>query len=36
LPTVVIPPDGISPAKFNAPVAGPRVSATPEATPAKN
>ncbi len=36
LPTVVIPPDGISPTKFNAPVAGPRVSATPEATPAKN
>jgi Skp family chaperone for outer membrane proteins len=35
LPTVVIPPDGVSPTKFNAPVAGPRVSATPEAAPAK-
>jgi Skp family chaperone for outer membrane proteins len=34
LPTVVIPPDGVSPTKFTAPVAGPRVSATPEATPA--
>jgi Skp family chaperone for outer membrane proteins len=36
LPTVVIPPDGISPTAFKAPVAGPRASATPEATPAKN
>jgi Skp family chaperone for outer membrane proteins len=35
LPTVVIPPDGISPTKFNVPVAGPRVSATPDTTPAK-
>jgi Skp family chaperone for outer membrane proteins len=33
LPTVVMPPDGVSPTKFNAPVAGPRASATPEATP---
>jgi Skp family chaperone for outer membrane proteins len=33
LPTVVIPPDGVSPNAFNAPVAGPRVNATPEATP---
>jgi hypothetical protein len=37
LPTVVIPPDGISPTKFNVPVAGPRISATPDATaPKKN
>jgi Skp family chaperone for outer membrane proteins len=36
LPTVVIPPDGVSPASFTAPVAGPRVSVKPEATPAKN
>ena len=35
LPTVVIPPDGISPTKFNLPVAGPRASATPDTTPAK-
>jgi hypothetical protein len=34
LPTVVIPPDGVSPSKFKAPVAGPRVSATPEVVPA--
>jgi Skp family chaperone for outer membrane proteins len=34
LPTVVIPPDGVSPSKFKAPVAGPRVSATPEVAPA--
>ncbi len=34
LPNVVIPPDGVSPSSFNAPVAGPRVSARPEATPA--
>jgi Skp family chaperone for outer membrane proteins len=31
---VVIPPDGISPNAFKAPVAGPRVSAAPEVTPA--
>ena len=38
LPTVVIPPDGVSPSTFNVPVAGPRVSAKPEAAPtaAKN
>jgi Skp family chaperone for outer membrane proteins len=39
LPTVVIPPDGVSPSKLaTPPLAGPRVSATPEptATPAKN
>ncbi len=37
LPTVVIPPDGISPTAFKAPVAGPRVSAAPESVPgAKN
>jgi len=30
LPTVVIPPDGISPTKFNVPVAGPRASVTPD------
>jgi Skp family chaperone for outer membrane proteins len=35
LPTVVIPPDGISPTNFNVPVAGPRASATPDTTPAK-
>jgi Skp family chaperone for outer membrane proteins len=34
LPSVVIPPDGISPNDFKAPVAGPRASATPEVTPA--
>ena len=34
LPTVVIPPDGVSPTTFKAPVAGPRASATPPATPA--
>jgi Skp family chaperone for outer membrane proteins len=34
LPTVVIPPDGVSPSTFNVPVAGPRVSAKPEAAPA--
>ena len=34
LPTVVIPPDGVSPTKITAPIAGPRVSATPEVTPA--
>jgi Skp family chaperone for outer membrane proteins len=34
LPTVVIPPDGVSPEKITAPIAGPRVSAAPEATPA--
>jgi Skp family chaperone for outer membrane proteins len=34
LPSVVIPPDGISPNDFKAPVAGPRASAKPEATPA--
>jgi Skp family chaperone for outer membrane proteins len=34
LPTVVIPPDGVSPEKINAPIAGPRASATPEAKPA--
>ena len=37
LPTVVIPPDGVSPEKVSAPIAGPRVSVAPEATPgAKN
>jgi Skp family chaperone for outer membrane proteins len=39
MPTVLIPPDGVSPSKLSAPpMAGPRVSATPEpaATPAKN
>ena len=37
LPTVVIPPDGVSPTAFKAPVAGPRASATPETKPpAKN
>ncbi len=35
LPAVVIPPDGVSPTKFTAPVAGPRANATPDATPAK-
>ena len=35
LPTVVIPPDGVSPAKFAAPVAGPRASAVPDAAPAR-
>jgi len=36
LPTVVIPPDGVSPTAFTAPVAGPRVGVTPEASaPAK-
>jgi Skp family chaperone for outer membrane proteins len=35
LPSVVIPPDGISPNDFKAPVAaGPRASATPEVMPA--
>jgi Skp family chaperone for outer membrane proteins len=34
LPSVVIPPDGISPNDFKAPVAGPRASATPDVTPA--
>ena len=34
LPSVVIPPDGISPNDFKAPVAGPRANVTPEATPA--
>jgi Skp family chaperone for outer membrane proteins len=34
LPTVVIPPDGVSPSTFAVPVAGPRVSAKPDATPA--
>lgn len=37
LPTVVIPPDGVSPTKVSAPIAGPRASATPEPKPpAKN
>jgi Skp family chaperone for outer membrane proteins len=37
LPTVVIPPDGVSPSKFAVPVAGPRVSSTPDQTaPKKN
>ena len=35
LPAVVIPPDGVSPTKFTAPVAGPRANAAPDATPAK-
>jgi Skp family chaperone for outer membrane proteins len=35
LPTVVIPPDGVSPEKISAPIAGPRVSSAPEAAPAK-
>lgn len=34
LPTVVIPPDGVSPAQVSAPIAGPRASALPEAKPA--
>jgi Skp family chaperone for outer membrane proteins len=34
LPSVVIPPDGISPNDFKAPVAGPRANASPEVTPA--
>jgi Skp family chaperone for outer membrane proteins len=34
LPGVVIPPDGVSPTAFKAPVAGPRVSAAPEPKPA--
>jgi Skp family chaperone for outer membrane proteins len=34
LPSVVIPPDGISPNDFKAPVAGPRAGAAPAATPA--
>ncbi len=34
LPTVVIPPDGVSPSKFNVPVAGPRVSIVPDPGPA--
>jgi Skp family chaperone for outer membrane proteins len=34
LPTVVIPPDGVSPEKITAPIAGPRVSSAPEAAPA--
>jgi Skp family chaperone for outer membrane proteins len=33
LPTVVIPPDGVSPSTFSAPVAGPRVSTAPAASP---
>ena len=33
LPSVVIPPDGISPNDFKAPVAGPRANATPGSTP---
>jgi Skp family chaperone for outer membrane proteins len=33
LPSVVIPPDGISPNDFKAPVAGPRANVTPAATP---
>jgi Skp family chaperone for outer membrane proteins len=37
LPTVVIPPDGVSPEKITAPIAGPRVSSAPDAAPgAKN
>ncbi len=34
LPSVVIPPDGISPNDFKAPVAGPRAGASPDVTPA--
>ncbi len=34
LPTVVIPPDGVSPTTFSVPVAGPRVSAKPDSVPA--
>jgi Skp family chaperone for outer membrane proteins len=34
LPSVVIPPDGVSPTKLGLPMAGPRVSTAPEATPA--
>lgn len=34
LPSVVIPPDGISPNDFKAPIAGPRVNAAAEAEPA--
>jgi Skp family chaperone for outer membrane proteins len=34
LPIVVIPPDGVSPTTFKAPVAGPRASTAPDATPA--
>jgi Skp family chaperone for outer membrane proteins len=33
LPAVVIPPDGVSPSKIAVPMAGPRVSTAPEATP---
>jgi Skp family chaperone for outer membrane proteins len=37
LPTVVVPPEGVSTSTFTPPVAGPRVSANPSATPpAKN
>src|SRR5262249_19583743 len=38
VPTVVIPPEGVSTATFTPPVAGPRVSANPPAAtpPAKN
>ena len=35
LPSVIIPPDGVSPTKMGAVAAGPRAPATPEATPAK-
>ncbi len=34
LPTVVIPPDGVSPSTFKAPVAGPRADTMPQTTPA--
>jgi Skp family chaperone for outer membrane proteins len=33
LPSVVIPPDGVSPSKLGVPMAGPRISTAPEATP---
>ena len=35
LPSVIIPPDGVSPTKFTAPVAGPRASAAPDAPATK-
>jgi purine nucleoside permease len=34
LPGVIIPPDGVSASKISVPMAGPRVSTAPEATPA--
>jgi Skp family chaperone for outer membrane proteins len=36
LPSVVIPPDGVSPVNFTVPVAGPRANAAPDAASKKN